>query len=111
VISDGEDARALIERLHLESSVLCPDVLLLDVLFPKCDGFQVLNRLRASPHCGQTPVVVLGSPPLRQNQHHPREDVSTRFFPKPTSFDKFVRLGAVIKEVIGTRPVSISGGA
>ena len=55
VISAGEDAVALINQLDLDSTLLCPDVLLLDVHLPKCDGFQVLDRLRASTRCRQTP--------------------------------------------------------
>lgn len=99
IVSDGESALALIEGLDLGSKLPCPDLVLLDVNLPKCDGFQVLDALRASRRCGQTPVVVLGSPDLNVRQHVAQKDLETRYFPKPISLDKFMELGAVVKDV------------
>jgi CheY-like chemotaxis protein len=78
IVSDGESALALFHRLHLDSKLPCPDLLLLDVNLPKCDGFQVLDGFRASERCGQTPVVVLASPDL------PGGDTLPRRIPKLT---------------------------
>ncbi len=105
VIADGEDALALINGLDLDSSLVCPDLVLLDVHLPKCDGFQVLDRLRASPRCGQMPVVVLGSPALSRGRNLLQRDVGTRYFPKPISLDKFIQLGAIIKEAIAAATI------
>ena len=35
-----------------------PDVIVLDVMMPKMDGFEVLTKLRASPKYAKTPVLV-----------------------------------------------------
>ncbi|CAG0934383.1 two-component system, NarL family, sensor histidine kinase BarA [Thermoflexales bacterium] len=36
-----------------------PDVILLDLLMPNIDGFEILSALRQGPHCSAIPVVVL----------------------------------------------------
>lgn len=36
-----------------------PDLILLDVLMPKLDGFEVLKRLKAEPEFKATPVIML----------------------------------------------------
>ncbi len=38
-----------------------PDAVLLDIMMPKVDGFEILSRLRADPELKHTPVIVLSS--------------------------------------------------
>jgi DNA-binding response OmpR family regulator len=49
---DGEDALALARRMR-------PDVVLLDILMPNKDGYQVLEALKADPELAYIPVVFL----------------------------------------------------
>ena len=49
---DGEEALAEIAREK-------PDILLLDVMMPKLDGFTVCQRLRADPATKVLPVIML----------------------------------------------------
>jgi CheY-like chemotaxis protein len=49
---DGEEA---LEKARSES----PDLILLDVIMPKLQGFEVLTRLRADPRTTTIPVVML----------------------------------------------------
>ncbi len=50
--SDGEDA--LTAALEYR-----PDIILLDIMMPKVDGFDVLDILRNTPQIGGTKVIVL----------------------------------------------------
>lgn len=45
------------EGLHIANRIR-PDVIVLDIIMPGFDGWDVLKRLRASPAIGSTPVVV-----------------------------------------------------
>ena len=49
VARDGDEALAEVERFH-------PDLVLLDVMMPKRDGFEVCQKLRAS---GQTELKII----------------------------------------------------
>ena len=48
---DPEEALALAERLM-------PQVILLDIMLPGIDGWELLGRLREHPQVGQVPVLV-----------------------------------------------------
>ena len=54
VAADGEEALAL---LHARPF----DLVLLDVMMPKCDGYQVLERLRAENRLHELPVIVISA--------------------------------------------------
>jgi two-component system sensor histidine kinase/response regulator len=49
---DGADALARLEREP-------PDLILLDLMMPQMNGFEVLERLRADPATAPIPVIVL----------------------------------------------------
>ena len=49
---DGPDALKKVENDR-------PDVIVLDVMMPKMDGFEVLKRLQANPETREIPVIML----------------------------------------------------
>lgn len=51
---NGAEALALAARLT-------PDLILLDVMMPDMDGFEVCRRLRADPHLADVPVIIVTS--------------------------------------------------
>ena len=51
VASDGEAGLAAIARSS-------PDLVLLDLMLPKVDGFEVLRRIRATPDLVGLPVII-----------------------------------------------------
>jgi len=52
VASDGPDGIAMAKRER-------PDLILLDVMMPKMDGFEVCRRVRTDPQLKDTPVVMI----------------------------------------------------
>lgn len=50
--TDGEAGLAKAQELH-------PDLILLDVLMPKLNGFDVLRQLKADPETAKIPVILL----------------------------------------------------
>jgi len=45
-----------------------PDVMVLDVMLPRLDGFEVLRRLRASESCSEVPVIMLTAKGQREDR-------------------------------------------
>ena len=101
VLSDGEAAVAFIDRLDRDTGLSCPDLILLDLHLPKRDGNHILKYLRASDRCRQTPVVMLTSSDSIQDQAKDEKNAATRYFQKPILLSEFLRLGGIVKEVIG----------
>ncbi|HPU01284.1 MAG: response regulator [Firmicutes bacterium] len=52
VAENGETALEAVRRKK-------PDLILLDLVMPKCDGFEVLEHLKSDPGTSDIPVVVL----------------------------------------------------
>jgi len=54
VVTDGEGALR-------EMGISPPDLVLLDLVLPRLNGFEVLARMRANPRLAQLPVIVLSN--------------------------------------------------
>ncbi len=100
VAANGAEAIEFVDRMGTPSGPACPDLVLLDLNLPRIDGAEVLREFRRHPDCLNTPVIVMSSSDTPRD----REKVSrlgvTRYFRKPTTFDAFMLLGALIKEVV-----------
>lgn len=72
-----------------------PDLILLDLILPKLNGFEVLREIKADPEISKIPVIVSSS----LNQSSDIDEVinlgATKFFAKETSSPK-----QVVKEII-----------
>jgi DNA-binding response OmpR family regulator len=73
------------EALDVISSV-CPDIMLLDVIMPGMDGFEVLQRLRA---VSELPVIVLSARP--ENAEKALSLGANDFLPKPLDVDDMIK--------------------
>jgi chemotaxis family two-component system response regulator Rcp1 len=100
IATNGEEAVDFITRMGKRGEAACPDILLLDLNLPRIDGQEVLREFRRQPACALTPVIVLSS----SDRPADRETVGAlgvaRYFKKPTRLDGFMKLGAVVKEVL-----------
>ena len=54
VVDSAEDGEAALERIHEAP----PDLVLLDVMMPKMDGFEVVRRMKADPSLPFIPVIM-----------------------------------------------------
>ncbi len=52
IVEDGEEALNSVKREH-------PDLILLDLLMPKVDGFEVLKELKGKEETSKIPIIVL----------------------------------------------------
>lgn len=83
VVNDGE---AAIDALRLSP----PDVLVLDVMLPKRNGFEVLKAVRADRNLAALPVLVLTARGQAQDRRNAEEFGATAFLTKPFANDAVV---------------------
>ena len=56
-ILTAEDGEQAIEQAHLH----CPDLILLDVVLPKKNGYQVCRQLKTEPAMKSIPIIMVSS--------------------------------------------------
>jgi CheY-like chemotaxis protein len=100
VAANGADAIQFMQHMGQLGEPPCPDLLLLDLNLPKVDGSEVLQEFRKHPSCTTTPIIVISSSDAPRDRQKIEALGVSRVFRKPTSFDAFLELGAVVKEVI-----------
>jgi adenylate cyclase len=100
VVDDLDENRELLSRrlarlgysvLAVESGVRAlesialqpPDLILLDILMPDLDGFEVLKKLKSEPHSQHIPVIMLSSADQNETAVHCIELGADDFLPKP----------------------------
>ena len=56
-ISEAVDGEEGIKKITEEK----PDLVLLDLILPSIDGFEVLSRMKGNPSCASIPVIILSN--------------------------------------------------
>ena len=83
-----------IQALEILEKVL-PDLIILDVMMPEMDGFELLKKLKATPHYSQIPVIMLTAKSRPEDLGKSVDFRSDFYLPKPVSMEnlmKFVKL-------------------
>ncbi len=91
VINDGQEAVEFFEK-----GEAAPDLILLDINLPKVNGFEVLQKIRATQKGINVPVVILSSSEIELDINRSYSQYTDHFITKPVDFDKFI---AVVKSI------------
>lgn len=102
VAEDGDRAAELLETFGKAEP--CPDLILLDLNLPKRDGTEVLRLFREHPECHNIPVIVITSSDSPRDRSRAAELSANYYFRKPSVFEEFMELGALIKTVTNSQP-------
>ena len=97
IARDGEEALRLAEEFQ-------PDLLLLDVMMPLCDGFEVCRRLRGNPATRGMRILMLTAHG-RERGHRPRPRRRRRRRTSPSRFSN-KELVAKVRGLLAARAMS-----
>jgi CheY-like chemotaxis protein len=100
VLDDGETALEFVEGVDRGDNPARPDLILLDLNLPKRSGVQILERAKQSPICGDVPVLILTSSDSPRDKQQVAQLKATEYFRKPSSLDEFMKLGALVRELL-----------
>lgn len=96
-VLEAADGQQALDRLADEPV----DVVLLDVMLPKLDGWQVLERIKSDPRTKDVPVVMLTAKVQDQDQVRGWSGGAAEYITKPFSP---LSLSQVVHDVLATNP-------
>ena len=76
IVEDGEEALNSVNREH-------PDLILLDLLLPKVDGFEVLKTLKDKDDTSKIPVIVLTAKAEEEDRQRAMDLGANNYMTKP----------------------------
>jgi len=80
IASSGDEGLALARKMR-------PDIITLDVMMPRMDGWSVLSALKANPDLAQIPVIVIS---MVENQSMAYSLGAAEYIPKPVNRDRLI---------------------
>lgn len=80
------DGRQALER----ADQFAPDVILLDLKMPDMDGLQVLETLRGTTSCAETPIIILSAKGQLHEINAGIEAGADTYLCKPVMFDEIL---------------------
>jgi len=91
VASDGEQALKAIDEF-------VPDIVLLDIMLPKQDGFHVCEAIRNNPSCQRLKIIMLSAKSREADREKALSLGADEFITKPFSTRN---LGETVKKLMG----------
>jgi len=101
VLADGEQVLRYIDTLDRDEAAQCPELIILDINLPRRSGGEVLQRLRKSAKCADTIVLVVTSSDSASDREAVAKFGVNEYFRKPSEFDDFMKLGPIVKNLLG----------
>ena len=81
-VTSALDGNTALEQLNNEA---LPDVVILDIMLPHRNGFEILRQLRSSPRTSKLPVIVLTAKGQEKDRKTAEEIGADAFVTKPFS--------------------------
>ncbi|HJU29373.1 MAG TPA: response regulator [Candidatus Binataceae bacterium] len=98
VCGDGEDALDYLRMRGRHAGASRPDLILLDLNLPLCDGREVLAEIKADPDLRAIPVVVLTTSASEQDILRTYTLHANCFITKPVDLAQFMRVVQTIQD-------------
>jgi len=100
VMEDGEQAISFISGIDADERAVSPKLFLRDLNLPRASGLKVLERLRGSKRCAETPVVIMTSSDAQRDRADTAALGATDYFRKPSGYEAFLRIGEIIRKFL-----------
>jgi len=99
-VGDGEKAVRLFDETDADTSLDCPDLVILDLNLPKRKGSEILAHIRASRRCNSVKVLVVTSSDSARDREEVRRLGCNGYFRKPSHYREFMKLGDVVRDLL-----------
>jgi len=103
-IRDGEEAIAFLRDLDENPNGRHLDIVLLDMHLPKIGGHDILAFLRSIERYAHTPVLAMTGSDSDQLREEALRFAPLSYFRKPLGLEEFMRLGAMVRDILHMGP-------
>jgi chemotaxis family two-component system response regulator Rcp1 len=97
-VEDGVEAMDYLRRRGQYSDAIRPDLILLDLNLPRCDGRQVLAEIKADEELRRIPIVVLTISNEEEDVLRSFDLHANSFITKPIDFEQFLHVVRSIED-------------
>jgi len=95
---------------HIDAKLI-PDLILLDLNTPRCDGFEVLTAIRANAALSRVPLAIVTSSDSPVDQRRAAELGATSYIHKQTQLVPFLSvIGSAVKQLLSGRAGAKTAG-
>lgn len=81
--SSGEECLALLPKFH-------PDIILLDIMMPGLDGYEVCRRVKSNPKYDSTKIIMLSGRAMQDEINSGFEAGADHYLSKPFGMDELL---------------------
>ena len=99
-VTDGDAALAFIRREGAYADAAIPNLILVDLNLPKCEGEDILREIRHTKHLIGVPVCAWSSSQSRRDRDLLTELGVVRFITKPSGLDQFMEIGKILSDLL-----------
>jgi chemotaxis family two-component system response regulator Rcp1 len=99
-LADGDAALAFIRKEGAYADAAIPDLILVDLNLPKCDGEDILREIQHTKHLVGVPVCAWSSSQSRRDRDLLTELGVVRFITKPSGLDQFMEIGKILQDLL-----------
>ncbi|CAI8724259.1 Histidine kinase [Pseudomonas sp. IT-196MI5] len=89
VVVIGRNGREAIERLNEVQDI---DLVLMDVMMPRMDGFEAIVEIRKDPRWGKLPIIAVTAKAMKDDQERCRQAGANDYLAKPIDLDRLFSL-------------------
>ena len=94
VVCDGEELLDCLRKRGRFARSHRPDLILLDLNMPRCNGQEALEDIKRDPALKSIPVIVLTTSSREEDIVHSYRHGVNSFISKPTTFDRLIQVAA-----------------
>lgn len=103
-VENGPDFNSYVSEICEKEERDKPDLIILDWTLPKANVRELLEIVRKSNGCAESPILILTSSTSPENRKIAFEAGATCFINKPTGLDEFMDIGRITKELLEGGP-------
>lgn len=88
IIYDAENGEVALKRLN----EFIPDLILMDIMMPRMDGYETIKSIRQDKRFKDTPIIALTAKTLKEDRIHCIKAGANDYISKPVEYDTLIHL-------------------